>query len=385
MADTQQIPAFELTYESGKGIPCCPEGQGKCPLERRSESLWSCKVVVINGQYKEVRGLNKPKEAYFQCFKREGQSTSFWGYLNDKSKDPMYVDDFQCLAYEEAGIEHPPEETSIQFPLKFRHGNLTLQIFAIIGSIVGMNQLKEELIAKMEQYQKQQKLNIHAKMEEYHKQQKLNIHAKMEEYQKQQQQAIGALPKAQKGNGLTLQNRWDSAARHKGLTLSGPDRLIVEITGKDNWAFHSVFAERPRPTDDFGIFYYEVKIIGKKGPVSAGLGPKQMPLDVWIGRYEGTYAYESCGRFWGHAVEGCRQSSNGRFAIGGKPLFGAGDVIGCGFNLATRQIIYTKNGERLETADLFVDSAAELFPCVTLLHSGTKIEANFGPKFVYKF
>ncbi|KAI3408821.1 hypothetical protein GPALN_007421 [Globodera pallida] len=193
------------------------------------------------------------------------------------------------------------------------------------------------------------------------------------------------LPKSAREAGLTLQNRWDSAARHKGLTLSEPDRLIVEITGKDNWAFHSVFAERPRPTDDFGIFYYEVKIIGKKGPVSAGLGPKQMPLDVWIGRYEGTYAYESCGRFWGHAVEGCRQSSNGRFAIGGKPLFGAGDVIGCGFNLATRQIIYTKNGERLETADLFVDSAAELFPCVTLLHSGTKIEANFGPKFVYKF
>ncbi|KAI3407659.1 hypothetical protein GPALN_015008 [Globodera pallida] len=154
MANTQQIPAFELTYESdeakivpsddclellfdskrdpegvamcytdpltGIGIPCCPEGQGKCPLERRSESLWSCKVVVINGQYKEVRGLNKPKEAYFQCFKREGQSTSFWGYWNDKSKDPMYVDDFQCLAYEEAGIEHPPEETSIQFPLKFK-------------------------------------------------------------------------------------------------------------------------------------------------------------------------------------------------------------------------------------------------------------------------
>uniref|UniRef100_A0A914HUX5 Metalloendopeptidase n=1 Tax=Globodera rostochiensis TaxID=31243 RepID=A0A914HUX5_GLORO len=74
----------------------------------------------INGQYKEVRGLNKPKEAYFQCFKREGESTSFWGYWNDKSKDPMYVDDFQCLTYEEAGIEHPPEETSIQFPLKFK-------------------------------------------------------------------------------------------------------------------------------------------------------------------------------------------------------------------------------------------------------------------------
>uniref|UniRef100_A0A914HB33 Metalloendopeptidase n=1 Tax=Globodera rostochiensis TaxID=31243 RepID=A0A914HB33_GLORO len=121
--DTKRDPEYDLICDrdplTGEGILCCPEGQ-VCPKKRVSHSTWGCDIVVLNGQYREVRGQNESKNFYFECFKREGESASFWGYWKDKSKDPIRIDDFQCLDYEEAGIKEPPKETVIDYSFKFK-------------------------------------------------------------------------------------------------------------------------------------------------------------------------------------------------------------------------------------------------------------------------
>uniref|UniRef100_A0A914H179 B30.2/SPRY domain-containing protein n=1 Tax=Globodera rostochiensis TaxID=31243 RepID=A0A914H179_GLORO len=204
------------------------------------------------------------------------------------------------------------------------------------------------------------------------------LRTKLKECQKQQQQNIDAL----KRNGLTPQNRWNSAACHDNLALSELDRLIVQLNG-NNYEWRSVLAVEPISKEYFGIFYCEVKMLEKSGYAFIGFATKRMPLDKHVGEHRGTYGYGSYGTFWGHELEGCSRNS-GRPYINGKPRFDVGDVVGCGINLATRQIFYTKNGERLDTANLFVSFSVDLFPCVSLRGSNDKIEANFGPDFKYK-
>ncbi|KAI3408214.1 hypothetical protein GPALN_012060 [Globodera pallida] len=225
-----------------------------------------------------------------------------------------------------------------------------------------MEEYKEEQQQKMEEYKEEQQ----QKMEEYKKEQQ----QKMEQYKKEQQQKM---------------EQYQEEHQHKMEQYQKEQQQAIDVLTEKQKVSCSVLAERPIPKGNVGIFYYEVKILRIKCYIYVGLAPKQMPLNKTVGEFKGSYAYSgSRGHFFGHVVEGCSQIV-GRPYIEGIPSFGVSDVIGCGMDLATRQIIYTKNGQRLKTAGLFVDSAAELFPCVTLLRNGDKIEANFGPNFEYKF
>uniref|UniRef100_A0A914HLL4 B30.2/SPRY domain-containing protein n=1 Tax=Globodera rostochiensis TaxID=31243 RepID=A0A914HLL4_GLORO len=165
----------------------------------------------------------------------------------------------------------------------------------------------------------------------------------------------------------------------KDLEFSGFDCLMVNHRGY--WGNCSAVIKCQMPKS--GTFYYEVKIVSKKGDIAIGFATKQKGFAGLFEHYECTYAYESNGNFWGHATNGSRRNFFIRSYIEGKPEFGSGDTVGCGVNLATRRIVYTKNGKRLDYGDLSVD-CADLFPCATLFHSGDKIESNFGPDFKFK-
>ncbi|KAL3114773.1 hypothetical protein niasHT_014587 [Heterodera trifolii] len=135
------------------------------------------------------------------------------------------------------------------------------------------------------------------------------------------------------------------------------------------WVSVSVFAKYSVPSSEIGgLFYFEVKIIHLRNCAKIGFSTKAM---AFCEKAEGLYSY-------------------------GKPKYSRDDVIGCGVNLASGRIIFTKNGQPLDTADLFVcpsspsandddDDAVDhrLFPCVSLADSGDLIEANFGPNFKF--
>uniref|UniRef100_A0A183BPQ9 B30.2/SPRY domain-containing protein n=1 Tax=Globodera pallida TaxID=36090 RepID=A0A183BPQ9_GLOPA len=203
---------------------------------------------------------------------------------------------------------------------------------------------------------------------------------KLEKYQNEEQLNIVQLQKtvATLCENVLI-NRWNPAACHDNLALSEPDRLIVQHNGEANSGSVSVMAEKQMAKNP----YFEVKILKEKGDISIGLATNRMSVGTSVGTINGTYGYAGNGIFWGHNFEGCRHFIGLCYIFNGKLSFDVGDVVGCGVNLATRQIIYTKNGERLDTANLFVDSPADLFPCVSLGKPGTKIEANFGPNFKF--
>ncbi|KAL3085982.1 hypothetical protein niasHS_009024 [Heterodera schachtii] len=168
---------------------------------------------------------------------------------------------------------------------------------------------------------------------------------------------------------LPTKNCWDANACHNQLRIMDDKSLTVSWWGEEEGVV-SVFAKHPFPStcSSSGIFYYETKILMMKGYVS-------MPLDDCVGHHWDSYGYESGGNF---RTSGSVWLNEDRYE------YSRGDIIGCGVNLASRRIIFTHNGRRLDTSDLFLSpsSVGPWFPCISLSED-TRIVANFGPYFKF--
>ncbi|KAL3120904.1 hypothetical protein niasHT_004535 [Heterodera trifolii] len=109
--------------------------------------------------------------------------------------------------------------------------------------------------------------------------------------------------------------------------------------------WRTVFAEHPIPSEDYssGIFYFEIGVEHMEfdGRVMIGFAAKQKPF-LSVVRRAGTYAYQNNGCVY---IDGSIDNSS---IYGSSKNFSSKDIVGCGVNLGTRQIIFTKNGRRLD-------------------------------------
>ncbi|KAL3076633.1 hypothetical protein niasHT_039087 [Heterodera trifolii] len=236
------------------------------------------------------------------------------------------------------------------------------------------NQCKEllERIAELEKQQKQQKEENEKKVFVFQNAQK-TLSEKIKAMEKQM--------KKEQQNMLFLnirQNCWDVKFCHNELEITGTDCLTVVNKQKQSKGWRTVFAEHPIPSEDHssGIFYFEIGVEYLDGGVLIGFAAKQKPFLSVVSR-AGTYAYRNNCYVY---IDGSIDNSS---IYGSSKNFSSEDIVGCGVNLATRQIIFTKNGRRLDVSNSLVSSfAVPLFPFISLYGFGDKIVANFGPKFL---
>ncbi|KAL3093007.1 hypothetical protein niasHS_004609 [Heterodera schachtii] len=183
---------------------------------------------------------------------------------------------------------------------------------------------------------------------------------------------------------VRCQNFSGSAAEwlQKDLKIIGENNLTVH-SKEHRSGCRSIFAKYPVLLKS-NIFYFEISVKTMGSFIDFGFAVKQQTkLDEEIFDHKGNNAYESDGEIW---ISGEGKGINAEYS------YGAGDTVGIAINLSTRQIIFTKNGLRLDffLFDSPPTSAASsssdglpLFPFVSLYSFNDQIEANFGPNFKF--
>jgi hypothetical protein len=128
------------------------------------------------------------------------------------------------------------------------------------------------------------------------------------------------------------------------------------------------------PLCDFtGIGYFEITVrsIRGNGICAIGLARAPFPTVKQPGWLRHSYGW--------HSDDGKKFNNSGSGLPYG-PTYTVGDVVGCAYNYRTREVFFTKNGEKLPTAFYDVDSN-DVFPTIGLDQSSVWV--RFAPPFMF--
>jgi ankyrin repeat protein len=129
-------------------------------------------------------------------------------------------------------------------------------------------------------------------------------------------------------------------------------------------------AQKPLPpTLPFPYFEITIMELGQYGYIAIGLSTICDDIDQHLGWTATGYGL--------HGDIGCIFHSSSTGAAF-SPRFQKGDVIGCGLDMARKEVFYTRNGQYLGTSHQGVDTSLAWFPAISMQSPGEKVRANFG-------
>ncbi|KAF8887755.1 hypothetical protein BD779DRAFT_1440522 [Infundibulicybe gibba] len=168
---------------------------------------------------------------------------------------------------------------------------------------------------------------------------------------------------------LRLPTRWSDQMKQSLLSLSADGRDLTYHGTCEGIAAaaRTIYSIPPA----CGIYYYEVEILSKsqKGQISIGFAAH----DVKLSRLPGWEPNS-----WGYYGDDGRSYTAEKTGTPYGPVFGTGDVIGCGIDFTTLRAFYTKNGTFLGPVFENVGKDIDLYPSVGLRYTGEIIRVNFG-------
>lgn len=161
----------------------------------------------------------------------------------------------------------------------------------------------------------------------------------------------------------------DDCAHH--LTCSS-NLLSVEYDGpgREEKDAAAVRTDVPVPSAGLALYYFEARILnaGATGRIGIGLCAQDVRLEKMPGWEQNSYGY--------HGDDGCAFKTTGISGEKYGPKYGAGDVVGCCWDLVNCTVFFTRNGIMLGTA--FRDIKGPLFPTVGMQTKGGRVAVNFG-------